>query len=1660
MPLWNQPKFTGTASLRGLFVMRTMHKLCITPIRAQAYNRHIKILTVFVPMSTPADRQKETHLAEIAELISSKLGATQRTAADVFAKQYCSGLDREDLIARDVPSWAALAVNHLKFAQAFQHGAPKLRIFNPVAAEHGFASTSTIVEFVNDDMPFLVDSIMMELLRQGVDTRLVLHPLFAVTRDQHGELVSMSDAAQGIKAGTSSESWIHVEIERMTDPARIKALGDGLQAVLADVRAAVTDWPKMKAKVGEILADMGGAAKTVPLAELDETRAFLTWAGDHHFTFLGYREYELTKHEKSGDDALKIVPHSGLGLLREPKLGGTSASFGELPAALRALARKPQLLVLTKANTRATVHRAGYLDYIGVKRFNDKGEVIGERRFVGLYTSSTYHADPHDIPLLRQKISRVMTRAGFPANSHAGKNLFSILETYPRDELLQIGDDELFETATGILSLGERARTRLFVRRDIFGRFYSCLIYLPRENYNTEVRVKLQDILKRVFNGTSAEFNVQLSESVLARIHMLVRTSPTADAIVDIKAIEAEITAAVRRWEDGVFTTLATSQGEEIANLARREFVLPFPAAYREEVKIDDAVRDFVVSKNLNDASPIAMSLYQSAPADKGALRFRLYRHGVAAPLSLTLPMLENMGVRVESERSYVIQRQTQPAIHLHDFGLTHGFSMLDLYATKAKFEDAFGAIWHKEAENDGFNRLTLAAALKHEEITMLRAYAKYLKQAGFTFSQTYIEQTLAKHAETTRGLVALFHARFDPAQDAKKRDAVITSQVTRIEAQLEDVTNADEDRILRRFLSVIQASLRTNYYQTAKDGKHKPYLSFKLDSAKVPELPQPRPLFEIFVYSPRMEGIHLRGGKVARGGLRWSDRLEDFRTEVLGLVKAQMVKNSVIVPVGSKGGFVLKAAPPASDRDAFMKEGIACYQMFLRGLLDLTDNLIKGKIVPPNEVVRHDADDPYLVVAADKGTATFSDYANAISAEYGHWLGDAFASGGSIGYDHKKMGITAKGAWESVKRHFREINQNTQTTDFTVSGVGDMSGDVFGNGMLLSKHIRLVAAFDHRHIFLDPNPDSAKSFVERERLFNLPRSSWEDYDKTLISKGGGVFARGAKTIPLSPEVKAALDISVNAMTPQELMRAILKAPVDLFYNGGIGTYAKASYQSHGEVGDRANDAIRVNGNELRCKVVAEGGNLGFTQLGRIEAEQSGVRLHTDAIDNSAGVDCSDHEVNIKILINAAIESGALQESERNALLASLTDEVGQLVLKDNYYQTQSLTVSGLRGHKLLDAQARFIRRQEKAGRLNRDVEYLPSEDEINTRRANKHGLTSPERAVLMAYSKMEMFDELIKSDLIDDEYVARALTTYFPKPLQQRFAGVMTHHPLKREIIATEVANTMINRTGSVFAHRMQEETGAAFADIVRCYVLTRDIFGMDALWHSIDALDNQVPTTTQSEMLIDAGRLVLRTTLWFLRRRSEKMPIAKALAFFAPGVTTISKRLGEFLIDADREAMKAAETKLVQQGVPVTLAAGVAQLDAMYSVLDIVEISQETKRGVELAAAVYFSLVGKLDLRWVATQIGALATDTHWQTMARAAMRDDLANLQRQLTHGVLALSPKLNDVGTLISAWETHHALPLARMREVMVDLKQARERDLAMLSVLLRELRVLL
>jgi glutamate dehydrogenase len=1600
-------------------------------------------------MHFPSHEQKQAILAQVLRIADQRLAGDRAAEARAFIAQYYDQVDAEDLAARTPEDLYGAAMAHLAFAREFSSGVPKLRVYNPRAEEHGWASPHTVIEMVNDDMPFLVDSVTMEVNRQGYTLHLLNHPLFTTRRDRDGELEAFG--APGTEG--KPESLIHVEVDREIEPARLRQLGDGILSVLADVRAAWTDWEAMRAKMDALVAELDTPPSFLEGAEAGEVRAFLAWASDHHFTFLGYREYELTT--VGGEDQLSIVPRTGLGVLREPALGGVSRSFTELPPQLKALAREPRLLVLTKANTRSTVHRPGYLDYIGVKRFDRDGKVLGERRFVGLYTSSAYHADPREIPLLRRKVAIAIERAGFRPFSHAYKNLLSVLQDYPRDELFQVDDDTLLETAMGVLRLGDRRKTRVFVRRDVYGRFYSCLVYMPRESYNTDSRVSVQEILKRHLHGTSAEFTVQLSESTLARLHVLVRSNPREAPAYDTRAIETEIEAATRRWEDDLKAALIEAHGEERAVATLRDYGRAFPLAYHEGVPAAAAVRDIDFIRTLDAKTPFAVDLYRPAGGDERTLRLRVYRLAAPVPLSGSLPVLENMGLEVLDEVSYEVTPPGREPVYLHDFGMRSARPIPDVTAVKAKTEQVLVAVARREIENDGFNRLTPWAALAADEVLVLRAYAKYLKQAGFTFSQAYIEQTLAAHPAIAAKLVALFHVRFDPARGAG-REAAEERLVGEIKAALNAVSNADEDRILRRFLDLVRATIRTNHWVRGKDGARKPYLSFKLQSARVPELPEPRPLFEVWVYSTRFESIHLRGGKVARGGLRWSDRPEDFRTEILGLMKAQMVKNAVIVPVGSKGGFVLKNAPPASDREAFLKEGVACYQDFLRGLLDVTDNLVAGKVVPPRDVVRHDPDDTYLVVAADKGTATFSDIANGISAEYGFWLGDAFASGGSVGYDHKKMGITARGAWESVKRHFRELGVDTQSRDFSVVGIGDMSGDVFGNGMLLSKHIRLVAAFDHRHIFLDPDPDPAASFRERERLFALPRSSWDDYDKALVSKGGGIFPRSAKVIPISLEARRALGIEDAELTPAALMKAILKAPADLLYNGGIGTYVKAAHQSNAEVGDRANDAIRVNGGDLRCKVVGEGGNLGFTQLGRVEYAQKGGRINTDAIDNSAGVDCSDHEVNIKILLGVA---PGLAQDARNALLAQMTDDVAHLVLADNYFQTQSLAVSGVRADKLLDAQASFIRTLEKAGKLNRAVEYLPGEDELAERRLAKLGLTAPERAVLLAYSKMALFDELVGGTLIDDEYVGRALPGYFPRLLQERYGALMPKHPLKREIIATVVANTMINRTGSVFVHRMQEETGATPEEVTRAFILVRDIFGFDAQWAAIDALDNRVPSALQSEMLIDAGRLVLRGTLWFLRRRRVKMPIAEVLKIFAPGLAAVRSQLPAALAPGDRRAWEAYVARLTSEGVPSALAESLAGTDSLYAVLDVTEVALDQKKSVESMARLYFALAGELELRWIAERITALPTDTSWQALARNALRDDLAVQQRVLTGAVVKLAPGGEDAAAMLAEWKDRYAPALARLKSMIDELKRGGVIDLAVLSVLLRELRAL-
>jgi glutamate dehydrogenase len=1599
--------------------------------------------------------QTETISAQldaVLEQIRAKLPVKQARLIEGFAHRYFAQVDPDDLAGFPVSDLYGAVLSQWHFVSRLSGGA-RVRVYNPRLEEHGWESTHTVVEIVCPDKPFLVDSVTMEVNRQGLTLHLIIHPVMCVVRDKAGQFQELVD---GACEQSRYESMMHVEVDRRTEPADLEALQAGLERVLADVDAAVTDWPLMRARMAEIMKELEQGGKPSDPEEKAEVLAFLQWLDNDNFVILGCRDYDLVS--EGGDSELRIHPGSGLGLLRETGDESQSRSFAALPPQIKAQAHLPNLFMITKSNTRSTVHRPGYLDYVGVKSFDNKGRVTGERRIIGLLASTAYSASPSHIPLLRRKVSDVVARAGFLPRSHAAKALLTILERYPRDELFQISPDELFAHAMGILRLGERLRTRLFVRCDSFARFVSCLIYVPRENYNTEQRQRMQAVLMEAFNGVSSEFDVHFSESALARILIIVRTQDSTIPVYDVRELEQRLVRASRRWEDDLQQALVEHGGEERGLSLLRRYGKAFPAGYREKYPARVAVYDIEQMEALEDTSGLGMNLYVPLEGPAWRLNFKLYRAGAPVALSYSLPMLESMGVRVIDEHPSEIVRQDGSRVWLHDFGLTYvSTEELNIHTLRPLFQEAFLRIWQGAVENDAFNRLTLLAGLGWREVSVLRAYAKHMRQATFTFSQSYMEQTLAAYPRLAAQLVELFALRFDPARN-EHREAKTAKLLDQIKEALNNVANLDEDRILRQFLAMIQATLRTNYYQKGKDGQPKPYISFKFDPEGIPGLPSPRPMFEIFVYSPRVEGVHLRGGKVARGGLRWSDRMEDFRTEILGLVKAQIVKNSVIVPVGSKGGFVLKSPPPADGgREALLAEGIACYRMFLSGLLDLTDNLVQGKIVPPPDVLRHDEDDPYLVVAADKGTATFSDYANEVAAEYGFWLGDAFASGGSVGYDHKKMGITARGAWESVKRHFREMGTNIQETPFTVVGIGDMSGDVFGNGMLLSKQIRLLAAFDHRHVFIDPDPDPERSWQERARMFALPRSSWDDYNKKLISAGGGVYPRSAKSIKLTAEARAALAIEADSLSPAELIRHLLTAPVDLLYNGGIGTYVKASNETDAAVGDRANDAVRVNGAELRCKVVGEGGNLGLTQLGRIEYALKGGRVCTDAIDNSGGVDCSDHEVNIKILLNSVVAEGELTGKQRNKLLADMTEEVAALVLRDNYAQTQVLSVTRKRGVALIDEQAEYMRKLSYAGRLNRKIEFLPMDEEIAERKAARQGLVTPELAVLLAYSKIELFDEVLASDVPEDPYISTALVRYFPEPLRERFAEQIQLHPLKREIISTHVINSMINRVGSTFVSRLQGEVGASAPDIVRAYMATREVFGLVGIWRAIEALDNVVEDAVQTDMILDTVRLIQRGTMWFLRHRAWLEDLQATLKHFSPGVASLSRGLRDFVTPAYREQLDQIAAAYSDKGVPEDLAQGVATLDELYSALDLVEISAETGRTEAVVAKIYFALGGKLDLHWLGHQIASLPADTRWHVLARSAQRVDLSNQARTLAAEALRAVPEIEDLEGVQQAWEARHQFHINRYLHLLGDVKSAGVIDMQMLSVLLRELR---
>ena len=1583
-------------------------------------------------------------ISQTDELLSymKEHGGVEAQRQTSFVGAYFENTDPQEIAVRGPATLYAIANAHWRLLDA-PHAASeaRLRVFNPTLAEDGFVSEHTVVQIVHDDMPFLVDSVTMAINRNGRTAHWIVHPLMSVARDAAGRVASAGSVAAAGALGQKYpiESLILVECDRIVSAAERQALAQELTRVLGDVRSSVQDWPAMLERVQSV----GDAAKGSPLSadSRQEGIDFLHWLQDRHFTFLGARDYDF-KRDASGV-RLIACPASGLGILR----GSPQTTETLLPGGAVALMESNELVLVTKAMTRATVHRPAWLDYIGVKRFDANGQLVGESRFLGLYTSTAYSAPVSQIPRVRRLAAQVMNSAGVVPESHAAKALQAILDAYPRDELFQIDAATLTEHAMGILRLQERQRTRVFLRRDPFGRFISAQVFVARERFNTELRIRVGNELVAALDGQSVEFTPTLTDSPQARIHYLVRAASSAPETVNLGALEARVAKLAQRWEDDCSAELLRTHGEGQGLLLAHRFANAFPIAYREDFSAAVAAEDVDMLAALSPAAPLAVRLYRPLDASPGQLRFKIYSTSKVA-LSDSLPVLERMGAMVLDEHPYHIG-SADVLLWIHDLGLQLPVGT-DLAAVKQRFEDLYCLAWRGDVESDELNKLALTSALDARAIAVLRAYTRYFRQIGFAFSQNYIETALNRNAPIAQAIVDLFNARFDPDATSDRKDTQ-ESLKQQIEARLVEVASLDEDRILRQFFATVQATLRTNAWQSTADGDHKPYLSFKIDPHQVPGVPEPKPLFEIWVYSPRVEGIHLRNGKVARGGIRWSDRREDFRTEILGLVKAQHVKNTVIVPVGSKGGFVLKNPPPPSDREATLAEGVACYKLFLRGLLDLTDNLVKGVVVPPVNVVRHDADDTYLVVAADKGTASFSDIANSVSADYGFWLGDAFASGGSVGYDHKKLGITARGAWESVKRHFRSLSINTQTTPFTVVGIGDMSGDVFGNGMLLSQHIKLLLAFDHRHIFIDPAPDVARSYAERARLFSLPRSSWDDYDKSLLSAGGGVYARSAKSIRLSAEARAVIGIDTEVLTPAELLRAILLAPVDLLYNGGIGTYVKATFESHAQVGDKAGDAFRVNGSELRCKVLAEGGNLGCTQNGRIEFAQKGGLIYTDAIDNSAGVDCSDHEVNIKILLGSVVESGDLTLKQRNDLLASMTDEVGLLVLTDNYYQTQALDIAAHRPHYLLDGQQRLLHWLERYGHLNRAIEFLPTDEEIALRRARKTGLSAPENSVLLAYAKMSVFDELLTSNLPDDPYFKRVLAAYFPKALSEKFAPAIAGHPLRREIIATFMTNTVVNRTGATFVNFIASEAGATAADVIRAFTLAREIFDLEVLWDQIDALDYQVEATLQLDLLARLTGIAQRASRWMLRARGQGSDLPTLIQAYQPAARELRQHLSDWLPPAANASWQSATEKLVAAGVAPELAESLSALDFIFPALDLVDLARHASTGLEQAARAYFAIDAELGLTGWRSQISRLPTDTLWQTQARASARDDIYSIASQVTRGLLSRQQQLAD-------WRVQHAPEIDRLRRLLSDIS-TQSADLAPISVALRELRQL-
>jgi glutamate dehydrogenase len=1613
---------------------------------------------------------------QIRDDIVARAAELDADIADLI-RLYYRYIPPEEVLDDDPRDLVGAVRSHTQLAEKRVRGRPAVRMLNPETTTDEWTSPCSVIQLVTDDMPYLVESVTAALARTGAHVQRVIHPMVVVRRDVAGQLqeVLPTADAEAPPGEAFTESWMSIEVDRVTDADRAREIETVLNSVLTDVREVVEDTDRMTGTACLLADQLEQDPPALADEEVAEGAALLRWLADGHFTFLGYRNYELV-NDGDGEPALRAILASGLGVLRQDSLAARSLTAGP-DAGRHALA--PKLLVLTEASAPSTVARAGYPYYVGVKTFAADGTVTGEHRFLGIFTTNALHEDVLDIPVVRRRVRDVIHRAGFPMESYSGQRMLEVIQNWPRAELFSATAESIYTTATGVIALADRRRLRLFLRKDPYGRFSTCLVFLPRDRYTTTSRIAMQEVLLDELGGTNLEFSTRLGESPLAQVYFIIHTDPSALTEPDIPRIQERLTQAVRTWDDrmaeALLTERATGAAAETATELGQRYAEVFPEAYKEDFDAVDGLADLRRVMAL-DTGDMAVQFYVPQGAEPGERRLKLFLSGAKVTLSQVLPVLQAMGVEVLDERPYELVREDGAPWWIYDFGLRIDPAVLeacgDIDRLPTAFEDAFTASWRGDVEVDRFNALVLRGGVAWRQAAILRAYSRYLRQAGTPYSQEYIEDAVLAHTPIAVALIGLFETCFDPALSEPTRTAQCAARVEQISELIDGVTSLDEDRILRSLLTVIRATLRTNHYVRDEGGQTRPYLAIKLEPGAIPDLPEPRPRFEIFVYSPRVEGVHLRFGSVARGGLRWSDRREDFRTEVLGLVKAQAVKNAVIVPVGAKGGFVVKRPPvpvgdPQLDRDAFLAEGVACYRMFISGLLDLTDNLDGTTVVPAREVVRYDEDDTYLVVAADKGTATFSDIANDVARQYGFWLGDAFASGGSVGYDHKAMGITARGGWESVKRHFRELGVDTQTEEFTVVGIGDMSGDVFGNGMLLSEHIRLVAAFDHRHIFIDPDPDAATSFAERSRLFALPRSSWDDYDRAKISDGGGVWPRSLKAIPISPQAAEALGLpeGTQKLSPPELMKAILLAEVDLLWNGGIGTYVKAVAETHGDVGDKANDALRVNGFDLRVKVVGEGGNLGLTQRGRIEFARAGGKVNTDALDNSAGVDCSDHEVNIKILLDALVRSGELESGSRDELLAEMTDEVGELVLADNYRQNAVMGVSRAHAGPMLSVHQRLVDALEADGDLDRSLEALPTRAQFKAMDKAGDRLSSPELCVLLAHVKLALKDEILAADLPDLDVFARRLPEYFPTQLRERFGKAISEHPLRRQITTTLLVNEVVDGAGISFAFRLAEETGASATDAVRAFAVVTRVYDLPAIWRDIDALDNVVPTETADLMLLETRRLLDRACRWLLSNRPQPLAVGAEITRFHETSAQLAPAVGDFLRGRAREKAVQDSEALLAAGVPAGLAARVATLLESYGLLDITEVAELAERDAGLdaerspweTAELYYALGDHLGFDLMLDAVSELERGNRWHALARLALRDDLYGSLRAITLDVMRLGDPGTPAAEKIAAWEDANSSRLARSRAALSDIQDAGRLDLATLSVAARQMR---